>query len=38
LPAVSDFSGVCFVMSSRVTTVVKRRDGVTGEYFLIGIA
>src|SRR5581483_4397711 len=32
-----DFSGVCFVISSRVTVEVKRRAGVTGVYFLIGI-
>ena len=29
-PSTSDFSGVCLVMSSRDTTVVKRRDGVIG--------
>src|SRR5450759_5109034 len=30
LPAVSDFSGFCFVISSRETTVWKRRVGVVG--------
>src|SRR5258708_6637834 len=38
LPSTSDFSGVCLVMSSRVTTVMKRRDFVTGLYALIGIS
>ena len=34
----SDFSGVCFVMSLRDTTVWKRRVGVVGLYVLIGIS
>src|ERR1019366_3563557 len=33
----SDFSGVCLVMPSRDTTVMKRRLGVVGENFLIAI-
>src|SRR5579884_1324984 len=37
LPSTSDFSGGFFEISSRVTTVMNRRDFVTGLYALIGI-
>src|SRR5438309_10400024 len=36
LPSTSDFSGVCFVMSSLVSSVAKRRDGVDGRCDLLG--
>src|ERR1035441_2127514 len=37
LDSTSDFSGRSLVMSSRETTVWKRRVGVVGLYVLIGI-
>src|SRR5579864_600316 len=36
-PSTSDFSGCCLVISSRDTTVVKRRVAVVGLYFFIAI-
>ena len=38
LDSTSDFSGVCLVMSSRETTVWKRRVGGGGSVVLIGMA
>src|SRR5450755_4660282 len=37
LPSTNDFSGRSLVISSRETTEVKRRDGVVGLYFFIGM-
>src|SRR5579884_3650323 len=37
LPVVSDFSGRSLVISSRVTTLVNRRDGVTGLKLFVGM-
>src|SRR5258708_40041576 len=37
LPSTSDFSGRSRVISSRETEVVKRRVGVVGLYFFIGM-
>src|SRR6201996_8895618 len=36
-PVTSDFSGVCLVISSRDTTLMKRRDGVVGLKLFIGM-
>ena len=36
-PTVSDFSGAFLLRSACDTTVVNRRDGVTGLYFFIAM-